>query len=150
MKLEQAQTAIQLQATDNWWANLIVGLLDRGEWRTLIFGLLLTFAATYALKLVYFSLINPRYIKRQHIRLLAIAAGFVAAWGIWGNEIAMPWYIAGILLGPLSIALHHILLGISAHKPFKHWAPWLYPFLKGERDKRKYQKLMIKTEDRRA
>ncbi len=142
---------IQTSVTDvNWWASIIIGLLDKGEWKTLIFGLILTYAGTYILNLVYSSFINQPKHNKAHIRLIAITAGFVAAGAVWDNHaISMDWYIAGIMLGPLSIVLHHILLGVVSNPPISKYAPWIYPLLKGAKDKRVYQEILSKEQDRR-
>ena len=131
-----------MQKTDvtdlNWWANLIGGLLEKGEWQTLLFTLVISFAATYIMKILYFSFIQNHPFGAYHIRLIAITAGFIAAWLMWKEDaISMKWYTAGIMIGPLSIVIHHIIEGISKMAIVKKWAPWLYPLIKGQPDKRK-------------
>lgn len=120
------------------WADAFAGLLDKGEWKTLIFTLAISFSVTYILKIVYFSFIYKHPFGASHIRLLAIMSGFIAAKLMWKNDaISMEWYTAGILVGPLSILLHHTLEGISKMKIVKKRAPWLYPLLKGQQEQRK-------------
>ena len=115
----------------NWWANFVIGLLDKGEWKILITGLVLTYAGSYILRIIYKSFVNKGK-NPNHIRLMAIISGFVAAWGVWKDGIiSMDWYIAGIALGPLSIALYHLLLGASASWPLNKYASWIYPLIKG-------------------
>ena len=114
-----------------YWADLAVGLLDQGEWKILLSTLAITFALTYTLKLLYFGLLiktNP-----YHVRLMAIVAGFIAAKLMWGTDaISMQWYVAGILMGPLSIMLHHALEGYSKTAVCKATTPWLYPLIRGK------------------
>lgn len=114
-----------------YWADLAVGLLDQGEWKVLLSTLAITFALTYTLKLFYFGLLiktNP-----YHVRLMAIVAGFIAAKLMWNTDaISMQWYVAGILMGPLSILLHHVLEGYSQTAVCKATTPWLHPLIKGK------------------
>ena len=113
------------------WTDLVIGLLDQGEWKVLLSTLAITFALTYTLKLFYFGL----FIKTNpyHIRLIAITAGFGAAKLMWSAEaISMQWYVAGIMIGPLSILLHHALVGYSKTALCKATMPWLYPLIKGK------------------
>ena len=114
----------------SYWADMVIGLLDQGEWKVLLSTLAITFALTYTLKLFYFGL----FIKTNpyHIRLIAIAGGFGAAKLMWSADaISMEWYVAGILMGPLSIIIHHILEGYAKTKLCKATMPWLYPLVKG-------------------
>ena len=122
----------------NWWANLVGGLLDKGEWTTLLFTLAIAFCATYILKIVYFSFFYSNPKSPMHIRLIAVTSGFIAAYLMWNNNaVSMNWYTAGILIGPLSIFLHHVLEGISKMKVVSAIAPWLYPLIKGQHEQRK-------------
>ncbi|MCK5609725.1 hypothetical protein KAR91_48070 [Candidatus Pacearchaeota archaeon] len=121
----------------NDWANFLIGLLDKGEWKTLLFTLVVTFSLTYILKLFYFGFVPKNSGTPFHIRILAVVSGFIAAALVWNsNAISMQWYTAGIMVGPLSIALHHVLEGVSKMKVVKAIVPWLYPLIKGQKDKR--------------
>ncbi len=114
----------------NWWADLVIGLLDKGEWKVLIFGLILTYAGNYILRTMYKSVWNKQ--NPYHVRLMAIMAGFIAAFSVWEpGAISMEWYMAGVMLGPLSIILHHVLVGIASNPPVNKFLPWLYPLIKG-------------------
>jgi hypothetical protein len=117
-----------------YWANLVIGLLDQSEWKVLLSTLAITFALTYTLKLLYFSLFFKT--NSYHIRLIAIVGGFIAAKLMWSDDaISMQWYVAGILMGPLSIMLHESLAWYSKTKLCKATTPWLYPLVRG-RDRR--------------
>lgn len=116
----------------NDWANLLIGLLDKGEWKTLLFTLGLAFSITYTLKLVYFILVPSQSGHPNHIRLIAIVSGLIAALLAWkDNSISMQWYTAGLMVGPLSIITHHILIGISEMKVVMTLAPWFNKLIKG-------------------
>lgn len=124
------------QTEIEYWANFVVGLLDKGEWKVLLSSLAITFALTYILKVFYFGL--PIKTNRYHIRFAAILSGFVAAALIWeSSAISMQWYSAGIMLGPLSILLHHILKGYSKTVLAKSTTPWLYPLISGKERRKK-------------
>jgi|GEM_PF-4323528 len=117
----------------NWWASLIGGLLTKGEWKVLILTILVTFAETYILKAFYYALVSKRRQKTAYVRLIAIAAGFVSAFFVWQDgALSMHWYVAGMLAGPSSIALFHVLLGMAHAPPLRSLAPWLGPVLRGE------------------
>lgn len=114
------------------WANLLIGLLDKGEWKTLLFTLVITFSMTYILKLVYFSVISKKNTHPNHIRLIAIVSGFIASALVWNEHaISMHWYTAGIMVGPLSIIVHHILIGVAGLKTIRSVVPFLYDIVKG-------------------
>ena len=122
----------------NWWVDLFIGLLDKGEWKVLLTTLAITFALTYILKIVYFSVVMEKAKNPNHIRLIAIISGFIAAKLMWKNDaISMEWGTAAIMVGPLSILLHHAIEGTSKMKIVKKYAPWLYPLIKGQPEKRK-------------
>ena len=123
------------QRTDvGYWTDLAIGLLDQGEWKVLLSTLAITFALTYTLKLFYFGLLIKT--NSYHVRLMAVVAGFVAAKLMWNTDaISMQWYVAGILMGPLSILVHHAIEGYSKTAVCKATTPWLYPLIRG-RDRR--------------
>lgn len=123
-------------SSPNDWANLLIGLLDKGEWKTLLFTLILAFSITYTLKIIYFILVPAKDGHPNHIRLIAIIAGFIASALAWnGNAISMEWYAAGLMVGPLSIALHHALYGISRMPIVIKRVPWLQDIVKGAKRK---------------
>ncbi len=130
-----------------WWYDVVFALFDKGEWKVLILALGLTFALTYILKLVYYAFTARRVHVRDssHIRLIAVMAGFIVAFGIWKQAtiISMDWWMAGIGLGPLSIAVHHLLIFWVSNK-----YPRLAFYLRGK-NRRKYQVPYAPERDRR-
>lgn len=126
----------------NWWAFVLSGLFTAGEWRLIVKGVAYTFATTYFINVFRKAFVKdliarPVEVNPYVIRAITLVAGMVAAWTVWEpSAISMDWWQAGLFMGPLSIAVFHILLGISSRAPVKTFAPWVYPLLKGEKDQR--------------
>jgi len=114
------------------WANLFINLFDKGEWKILIVTLALTYSITYAAKIIYLITVPDKLGSSLHIRLLAIVSGLLAAAMLWHeHHLDMEWYAAGLLVGVLSIMLHHILYGVVNMKAVKTKLPFLSKLLKG-------------------
>ena len=114
------------------YTDFFIGLLDKGEWKVLLMALILTFSFTYMLKIIYFIFVPDNLGSPLHIRLIAILSGFIAAALYWPEHtISMHWYVAGSMLGALSIALHHVLIGVANMKKVKEHLPFIYRILKG-------------------
>ena len=116
--------------------NFIVSLLQPAEWRLLGLALAYTYATTYVLNVAYKAIKTYRKpiaeLNPNVIRLIALFSGFLATYTVWDHEaISMNWYQAGIFIGPLSILIHHVLLGLASNSPINKLAPWLYPIIKG-------------------
>lgn len=112
----------------------VVAVLSPAEWKAFAITLGVTFAATYTLKLIYKAVVNEPRQSKQHIRVIAIVAGLLAAWRTWPPEAAnMQWLDAGVLMGPLSILIHMLMAGIAKWGPVKKRLPFIHDILKGER-----------------
>ena len=117
----------------------VVGLLTKDEWRIMFIGVGYTFATTYFINAFRKAFVPAKYATPAVIRIIALTAGMLAARTIWptGDVARLNWYEGGVLLGPLSIAVHHFLLGIASTPPVNSFAPWLYPLILGIKDPRK-------------
>jgi len=118
------------------FTNFLVGLLEKGEWKILVIAMLLTFAITYIVKLVYLVIIHISEIDfPNHIRIIAVSSGFCSSYIVWpANMLSMEWYQAGLLIGPGSILVYHTLMDI-ANMPFiKKYFPLMSKILRAKKD----------------
>lgn len=114
------------------YTDFFIGLFDKGEWQALIITLALTFAITYSIKIFYCSFVDDAKKLKTYVRLIAINAGMIAAALSWPeNTISMKWYAAGALIGPLSILVYHIALGIASIKTINEKYPFIRKIIKG-------------------
>jgi len=112
--------------------NLVTGLFDKGEWQVIVVTLGLTFAITYSIKLLYCIFVPSKHKLKTYVRLMAIAAGFIAAALAWPvDTISMKWYGAGALVGPMSIFVYHVLLGVASMPKIKTRFPYLQKIIRG-------------------
>lgn len=156
------ETTAPIDVTDlNWWAKMIFGIFDQGEWLSILVVIAMTYGAIYILKQIYYSLVNPDIQRPVHIRLMTIVAGYTGAFAAAkaGHLPTVDWWFAGSLAWIFAIAVYHILdfmlrtlivfcrSEVVSKIPFiKEFAPFLqwlakylekaYPYLKG-RDRRK-------------
>jgi len=109
-----------------------INILDKGEWEIVIFSLLLTYSITYVFKIIYFMVVREEHEHPNHIRLIAIVAGLLAAANLWhDHSLGMEWYTAVLVIGFLSIVLHPILHGVVNMKVVEAKVPFLSKLLKG-------------------
>lgn len=114
------------------YENFIIGLFDKGEWQAILVTLALTFAITYSIKIFYCVLVADASKLKLYVRLIAIIAGIVAAAFSWpADTISMEWYAAGALIGPMSILVYHLLMGIVSMKVVHDKFPFLKAIVKG-------------------
>ena len=114
------------------YENFIIGLFDKGEWQAILVTLALTFAITYSIKIFYTAFVADASKLKMYVRLIAINAGMAAAALSWPDDtISMKWYAAGALIGPLSIFIYHLLMGIASMKMIHDKFPFLKAIVKG-------------------
>ncbi len=122
--------------TPDGFINFIVSLFNKTEIKILLIAVILTFAITYIVKIVYNIIIKLNQIQfTNHIRIIAIVSGFISSYLIWpDNLLSMHWYEAGMLVGPGSILIYHVLSEMSETTFFKNRLPWVSKLLKGFND----------------
>jgi hypothetical protein len=114
------------------YENFIIGLFDKGEWQAILITLALTFAITYSIKMFYCAFVDNAKKLKMYVRLIAINAGMIAAALSWPDDtISMKWYAAGAIIGPLSILVYHLLIGIVSMKVIHDKFPFLKTIVKG-------------------
>lgn len=121
--------------TPDGFTAFLIGLLNKGEWKTLLIAIILTFSITYIVKLIYMAIIHLSEIKfPNHIRVIAIISGFVSSYIVWPDDMfSMDWYQAGLLIGPGSILVYHTLMDIFNMKFFKTHFPLMSKILKAKK-----------------
>jgi len=100
-------------------SNVIQSLLTMQEWVALVWVLLVIFAFTESFKrfiAIYMAKIN----RKQALYFCAFAAGIAASFLLWPDNKTIPWFIAGIVSGPLSNFLHWLVVSLIE---------WKYPKL---------------------
>ncbi len=85
-----------METTLNWFFNL----LTTAEWSALLWLVGITLAATHSVK------IGWRFFKlpgcnHASVYIVSAAIAMIAAFIIWPDQ-SVPWYVAGIVAGPLA------------------------------------------------
>lgn len=115
------------------YEKFVVGLFDKGEWQAILITLALTYAITYSIKIFYLIIYSDKQRMKIYVRLIAINSGMIAAALSWPDDtISMHWYAAGALVGPMSIFVYHILIGIVSMEFINGKFPFLKAIVKGE------------------
>lgn len=122
--------------TPDGFTNFLIGLLEKGEWKILLLAILLTFAITYTVKLVYLAIVHLSELDfPNHIRIIALSSGFCSSYIVWpANMLSMEWYQAGLLIGPGSILVYHTLMDIANTPFFKKYFPFMSKILRAKKD----------------
>ena len=109
-------------AEPSWYAPIvefIQSLLTGQEWVALAWVLIVICASTESFKrivIVYMAKKN----RKQALYLCAFIAGFATSFLLWPEQKTIPWFIAGVVSGPLSNFLHWAVISMIE---------WKYPRL---------------------
>lgn len=99
-------------AQPSWYAPIlefIQSLLTGQEWVALAWVLIVIFASTESFKRIVITYMAKKN-RKQALYLCAFIAGLVASFLLWPEQKTIPWFIAGIVSGPLSNFLHYIVI----------------------------------------
>lgn len=133
------------------WFNFIVGFLTVDEWKAVGITLLATYAFAYFFNIVYRSTVNKPFQNPNHVRLVVLFSGLLSSFWQWPGEWkSLDWVVNGFVISLIAIGLYHSLRGIALSDFGRNKIPWLYPLIKGKRDRRKFQQPIASGSNRRG
>ncbi len=101
------------QYSDPSWTtsilNVLQMLLTIPEWIALAWILIVIFSFTESFKRML-TLYMTKKKRKAALYVCAGLTGFVFSFLLWPDNPSVPWFVAGIVSGPLSNFLHYILI----------------------------------------
>ena len=88
----------------------LIGLLSPAEWKSLIWLMCITLAATHTIK-VSWRLSSLPGASNTAVYLISAIVGFSATYFVWPSH-NVPWYMVGITVGPASNIAFKIVVAL--------------------------------------
>lgn len=101
-----------MEQSTSWTASLfdlLTVLLTVQEWIALAWVLIVIFSFTESFKRML-TLYMTKKKRKVALYICAGLTGFVFSFLLWPEINTIPWFVAGIISGPLSNFLHYVLI----------------------------------------